>query len=166
MKVLFFREGKHLSKKKKIFILVSMVVLLVVTGYLNIALNKSESELEASSTTANFFTSCRADKISSRNYQLEIYDSIIATSTDATEIESAKSEKKSIAARVEQELVLENKIQASGYEDVIVTFSNNNVNVFVKATNGLQSDEVAKILAILVDELKVEAKNVKVTPVA
>ncbi len=155
-----------MSKKKKIFILVSMVVLLVVTGYLNIALNKSESQLETSSTNANFFTSCRADKISSRNYQLEIYDSIIATSTDASEIESAKTEKKNIASRVEQELVLENKIQASGYEDVIVTFSNDNVNVFVKATNGLASDEVAKILAILVDELKVEAKNVKVTPVA
>lgn len=155
-----------MSKKKKIFILVSMVVLLVVTGYLNIALNKSESQLETSSTNANFFTSCRADKISSRNYQLEIYDSIIATSTDASEIESAKTEKKNIASKVEQELVLENKIQASGYEDVIVTFSNDNVNVFVKATNGLASDEVAKILAILVDELKVEAKNVKVTPVA
>lgn len=155
-----------MSKKKKIFILVSMVVLLVVTGYLNIALNKSDSQLETSSTNANFFTSCRADKISSRNYQLEIYDSIIATSTDASEIESAKTEKKNIASKVEQELVLENKIQASGYEDVIVTFSNNNVNVFVKATNGLASDEVAKILAILVDELKVEAKNVKVTPVA
>lgn len=166
MKIVFFREGKHMSKKKKIFILVSMVVLLVVTGYLNIALNKSDSQLETSSTNANFFTSCRADKISSRNYQLEIYDSIIATSTDASEIESAKTEKKNIASKVEQELVLENKIQASGYEDVIVTFSNNNVNVFVKATNGLASDEVAKILAILVDELKVEAKNVKVTPVA
>lgn len=166
MKIVFFREGKHMSKKKKIFILVSMVVLLVVTGYLNIALNKSDSQLETSSTNVNFFTSCRADKISSRNYQLEIYDSIIATSTDASEIESAKTEKKNIASKVEQELVLENKIQASSYEDVIVTFSNNNVNVFVKATNGLASDEVAKILAILVDELKVEAKNVKVTPVA
>ena len=64
MKILFFREGKHMSKKKKIFILISMVALLLVTGYLNIALNKKDSDLEASSSTANFFTSCRADKIS------------------------------------------------------------------------------------------------------
>ncbi len=166
MKILFFREGKHMSKKKKIFILVSMVALLLVTGYLNIALNKKDSDLEASSSTANFFTSCRADKISSRNYQLEIYDTIIATSSDAKEIESAKTERKNIAAKMEQELVLENKIAATGYEDVIVTFASDNVNVFVKAVNGLGSDEVAKILAILVDELDVKATNVKVTPVA
>lgn len=166
MKILFFREGKRMSKKKKIFILLSMVALLLVTGYLNVALNKSESDLETGTTTANFFTSCRADKISSRNYQLEIYDSIIATSTDATEIASAKAERNNIASKMEQELILENKIQATGYEDVIVTFASDNVNVFVKATNGLASDEVAKILAILVDELNVKATNVKVTPVA
>ena len=31
---------------------------------------------------------------------------------------------------MEQELVLENKIAATGYEDVIVTFASDNVNVF------------------------------------
>lgn len=167
MKILFFREGKPmLSKKKKIFILVSMVLLLLVTGYLNVALNKKDSNLQASTTTANFFTSCRADKISSRNYQLEIYDNIISTSSDATEIEDAKNSKKDIAAKVEKELILETKISASGYDDVIVTFANENVNVFVKATNGLTSNEVAKILSILTSELNVKATNVKVTPIA
>ena len=67
---------------------------------------------------------------------------------------------------MEQELVLENKIAATGYDDVIVTFASDNVNVFVKTANGLASDEVARILAILVDELHVKATNVKVTPVA
>ena len=155
-----------LSKKKKIFILVSMVMLLLVTGYLNVALNKKDSELQASSVTANFFTSCRADKISSRNYQLEIYDSIIATSTDESEIADAKKQKQNIAAKVESELSLETKISAAGYDDVIVTFANDNVNVFVKATNGLTSNEVAKILNILTKELSIKATHVKITPVA
>jgi len=166
MKILFFKEGKVMSKKKKIFILVSMVLLLLVTGYLNVALNKRDSDLQTSTTTANFFASCRADKIASRNYQLEIYDSIIANATDEAEINEAKEEKKNIAAKIESELVLETKIAASGYDDVIVTFANDNVNVFVKSPKGLTSSEVAKILSILVGELDVKATNVRVTPVA
>ncbi len=153
-----------MSKKKKIFILVSMV-LLVVTGYLNVALNKSESELETTTTSANFFTSCRADKLASRNYQIELYDSIIATSTDADEIAAAKAQKAEIASKMESELVLEGLIAATGYEDVIVTSSDDSMNVFVKTSNGLTSDEVAKILAILTTETDVLATNVKIIPV-
>lgn len=167
MKILFFREGRFmLSKKKKIFILVSMVVLLVVTGYLNIALNKSESTLNVSQTTsANFFTSCREDKLASRNYQIEIYDSIIATSSDATEVANAKAEKAKIASKMESELALEGLIAATGYEDVIVTSNDDNMNVFVKTSAGLDSNEVAKILSILTREAKVLATNVKIIPV-
>ena len=154
-----------LSKRKKIFILVSMVLLLLVTGYLNVALNNNDKELQTTNTTANFFTTCRADKISSRNYQLEIYDSIISASADASEIQNAKDMKAEIASKVETEMILEGKIQASGYDDVIVTCSGENVNVFVKTANGLTSSEVAKILSILVSELDVKAANVKITPV-
>ena len=166
MKILFFKEGKLMSKKKKIFILVSMVLLLVVTGYLNVALNKKGSELATTTTSANFFESCRADKIASRNYQLEIYDSIIAASADADEIAAAKAEKAAIAAKMEKELVLEGLIAATGYEDVIVTASEDNMNVYVKTATGLNADQVASILSILVREAKVLATNVRVIPVA
>ena len=166
MKILFFKEGgKVLSKKKKIFVLVSMVLLLVVTGYLNVALNKTDGEIETATTTANFFTSCRADKLASRNYQIEIYNSIIASSTDAAEVAAAKVEKAKIASKMESELVLEGLIAATGYEDVIVTSTDDNMNVFVKTSAGLTSNEVAKILSILVDETNVLATNVKIIPV-
>jgi len=166
MKILFFKEGnKMLSKKKKIFVLVAMVVLLVVTGYLNVKLNTNESVLETTTTSANFFTTCRADKIASRNYQLELYDSIIKTSTDANEVEDAKRERAKIASRVESELVLEGLISASGYEDVIVTTTDDSTNVFVKTSAGLNSDEVASILSILTTETGVLASNVKIIPV-
>ena len=144
MKIFYFKERNRMGKKKKIFVLVSMIVLLVVTGYLNVAFNKTDSVLETTTTSANFFTSCRADKIASRNYQLELYDSIIATSLDEQEIETAKKERAKIAARVESELVLEGLIAASGYEDVIVTTTEDSTNVFVKTSAGLNSDEVAK----------------------
>ena len=154
-----------LSKKKKIFILISMVVLLVVTGYLNVALNKNESNLETATTSANFFTSCRADKLASRNYQLELCDSIIKTSTDQKEIASAKAQRAEIASRMESELVLGGLIAATGYEDVIVTTTTDSTNVFVKTSAGLTSDEVASILSILTSETNVLASNVKIIPV-
>ena len=165
MKILFFKEGKMLSKKKKIFILVSMVLLLVVTGYLNVALNKNDSELDVTTSSANFFTSCREDKLATRNYQIEIYDSIIASSSDASEVENAKAEKAKIAANMEKELTLESLIAATGYEDVIVTNADDNMNVFVKTSMGLNANEVAKILSILTRETKVLATNVKIIPV-
>ena len=44
MKILFFKEGRKMfSKRKKIFVLVSMVLLLVVTGFLNVYFNKTDS---------------------------------------------------------------------------------------------------------------------------
>ena len=155
-----------MSKKKKIFILVSMVLLLVVTGYLNVALNNKNSDLAATTTSANFFESCRADKIASRNYQLEIYDSIIAASTDPDEIADAKAQKAAIAAKMEKELVLEGLIAATGFEDVIVTDSGENLNVYVKTSVGLTSNEGASILSILVREAKVLATQVRVIPIA
>ena len=166
MKIFYFKEGKSmLSKKKKIFVLVGMVLLLVVTGYLNIVFNKTDSEL-TTSTTANFFTTSRADKVSARNYQLEIYDTIIQTSSDATEVANAKAEKNKIAAKIETESLLETMIAATGYDDVIVTNVDDGYNVFVKSVAGITVDEVAKILSILVEETGASPLNIKVTSVA
>lgn len=167
MKILYFKEGAGmLSKKKKIFILLSMVVLLVVTGYLNIALSSTASSPinQTTTTSANFFTSCRADKISTRNLQMEYLNSIIETTTDETQKIEANAKKMEISKRIEYESTLESLIIASGFEDVIVTESDNTISVMVKS-NGLTSDEVARILAIIVDEAKVDATNVRVIPV-
>lgn len=167
MKILYFREGAGmLSKKKKIFILLSMVVLLVVTGYLNLALSSNTNDIinQTTTTSANFFTSCRADKISQRNLQIEYLNSIINTTTDDAQRLEANAKKLEISNRIEYETTLEGLIMASGFEDVIVTESDSTISVMVKS-NGLTSDEVAKILAIIVDETKVDATNVRVIPV-
>ena len=155
-----------LTKKKKIFIVLSMVVLLVVTGYLNISLSESSSNslTETATTTANFFTSCREDKLSTRNLQIEYLNSIIESSTDSVQIKEANAKKLEISNRIEYETTLEGLIMASGFEDVIVTESDSSISVMVKS-NGLTSAEVAKILAIIVDETGVEATNVRVIPV-
>ncbi|MBE5755509.1 MAG: SpoIIIAH-like family protein [Clostridiales bacterium] len=166
MKIFYFKEDNSvLTKKKKIFIIFGMVALLVVTGCLNLFLNKEEIELQqTTSSQMSLLTSYRASKLETRNSMLEIYDSIIATSTDKEQIIETNALISDLAGRMEQETVLEGMIMASGYEDVVVTNSDDNYTVMVKS-NGLTSDDVAKILGILVKETGVSATNVKISSV-
>ena len=165
MKIFGFIGGKEMSKKKKIFVLVAMVLLLVVTGYLNIALNKTESNVTASTTvSASFLTTYRNNKLATRTSMLEYYDSIIASATTQSQIEEANNLKIDLAKRMEQETILESMVMATGYEDAVVTIADENTTVMVKA-DGLNSDDVSKILTILVGETSVDPTNVKVMSV-
>lgn len=155
-----------LSKKKKVFILCGMVALLVVTGCLNMFLSKKDSENvpTANYNSTSLLSSYRASKLETRNSMLELYDSIIETSTDKQQITETNAKISELASRMESETVLEGMIMASGYEDVVVTNKDDSYTVMVK-TNNLTSDDVAKILGILVKETGVSATNVKVLSV-
>ena len=166
MKILFFKEGDRvLTKRKKIFIICGMFVLLLVTGGLNLYLNNSTEDLQTTTTSQmSLLTSYRASKMETRNSMLEMYDSIISTSKDTDQILETNAKISDLAGRIETETVLEGMIMASGYEDVVVTNVDDSYTVMVKS-NGLTSDDVAKILSILVKETGVSATNVKISSV-
>ena len=165
MKILFFKEGsKVLTKKKKIFIICGMLVLLLVTGGLNLYLNSSTEDIQTTSSQVSLLTSYRASKLETRNSMLEMYDSIISTSKDADQILETNAKISDLAGRIEKETVLEGMIMASGFEDAVVTNVDDSYTVMVKS-NGLTSDDVAKILSILVKETGVSATNVKISSV-
>ena len=166
MKIVYFREvGKMLTKKKKVFILLGMVALLVVTGCLNLFLSKGTEEVPTSSyESASFLTSYRASKLETRQTMMEYYDSIIASSTDAEQITETNALISDLASRMEKETVLEGMIMASGYSDAVVTNSDDSYTVMVKSDN-FTLDDAAKILSILVKETGVSATNVKISSV-
>ena len=165
MKILFFKEGsKVLTKKKKIFIICGMLVLLLVTGGLNLYLNKPAEDIQTTSSHVSLLTSYRASKMETRNSMLEMYDSIISTSKDTDQIIETNAKISELASRMDSETVLEGMIMASGFEDVVVTNVDDSYTVMVKS-NGLTSDDVAKILGILVKETGVSATNVKISSV-
>ena len=154
-----------MSKKKKFFILFGMVALLVITGCLNMALTKNDEVVEQTNfTSTSLLTSYRISKMETRNSMMEMYDSIIASSTDAEQIVSTNALIADLASRMESETVLEGMIMASGYEDVVVTNTDGAYTVMVKS-DGLTADDVAKILGILVKETGVSATNVKISSV-
>lgn len=155
-----------LKKRTKIFILVGMILLLGVTGYLNIALNNNvQTGGQGSVSAANYFATYREDRQSTRDQELLYYDAIIANESSSAEAKSAAEAKKlDIVKQMESELVLEGLIKAKGFEDVIVTNSATKINIIVKSSN-LQSAQVAQIVSIVKEQTQKSLDNIVILPV-
>ena len=157
-----------LSKKKKIFILVGMVALLVLTGCLNIFLNNGTKKVEGSGdgvTYQNLFATYRTDRQATRDQTILYLDAIIANEASSQEaIASAEASKLEIMRNMELELVLEGLIKSLGFEDAFVTNSTENINVIVKQ-EVLSDDEANSILDVIVRETEKDATNVIIIPV-
>lgn len=159
---------KTLTKKKKIIILSVMIALLLVTGYVNVALNSSLSsgvtETNAVATTANFYANYRTERESTRTQEIQFYDSIIASATSSEDAkEEAEQNKIMLISQMEKELVTEGIIRGKGFEDAIVTTSSSNVNVFVKCSE-LKPNEVAQISSVVTQQLGVEIDKIIIIP--
>ncbi len=154
-----------MKKRTKIIILSAMILLLGVTAYLNIALNNSINNSDPVTETANYFQTYRTDRESMRDQEMLYYDSIIASDTSTEEaISNAEEARLSLVAQMEKELVVEGLIKAKGFEDCVITISDNNVNAVVKCSS-LTSDQVAQIVSIIQTELKTNFANIKIIPV-
>lgn len=154
-----------MKKRTKIIILSAMILLLGVTAYLNIALNNSINNSDPVTETANYFQTYRTDRESMRDQEMLYYDSIIASDTSTEEaISNAEEARLSLVAQMEKELVVEGLIKAKGFEDCVITISDNNVNAVVKCAS-LTSDQVAQIVSIIQTELKTNIANIKIIPV-
>ncbi len=157
-----------LKKKTKVIILVAMVLLLGVTGYLNIALNNSVTQTSTNViTTANYFATYREDRQATRDQELLYYDAIITNASSSAEaIAEAEAKKLAIVAQMETELVMEGLIKAKGFEDCIVTNTNPNVKIVVKCAEAtLTSSEVAQIVSIVKEQTNAGIDNIQITPV-
>ena len=155
-----------LSKKKKIIILAVMVALLVVTGYLNIALNNNVSVTQTSSSAVDFYAGYRADRQSSRETALMYYDSIIASADSSADAKTVASQKRQeLIDAMEKELIIEGLIKGAGFEDVVLTTTTENINVVVKSSE-LSSSDVAKIANIVQQQTQKSLDNIKIIPAA
>ena len=64
---------------------------------------------------------------------------------------------------IERELVLEGLIKAQGFEDSVVTMSEDNINVVVSESE-LTSEQVSAILSVILQETEYNATQVVVVP--
>ncbi len=155
-----------MKKRTKIIIIAVMVLLLGVTGYLNVMLNKSVSNNNnETTTTSSYFQTYRNDRESTRDQEMLYYDAIISSESSSEEaIKNAETAKLALIDQMEQELVVEGLIKSKGFADCVVTISDSNVNAVVKAAE-LTSSEVAQIVSVIQTELSVGIENIKIIPV-
>ena len=154
-----------MKKKTKIFILVAMVLLLGVTGYLNIVLNNSTSPTEPTvTTTASYFELYRTDRETTRDQELLYYQAIIDSAASEEAVANAQAAIDELMIKMEKELIVENTIKGYGFSDCIVTSANENVNVIVEVES-LTTTEVAQIVSVIQDTLHAKLKNIKIIPV-
>ena len=158
-----------MTKKKKIIVLVSMVALLVLTGFLNLTLNKqavsTTSTEESSTLTQSFFESYRVDRNTSREQQVLYYQAVLESENSTDEAkQEAEMGLSQLVAKQEQELVLEGYILAKGFNDAVVSFTDNYVNVMVKSSE-LNEAQVAQIVEVVQEQTAKSIDNIKIIPV-
>lgn len=157
-----------LKKKTKIIILSAMVVLLGLTGYLNIALNNQSINTSATTSTTtsyNYFDSYRTDRSATRDQEILYYTAIIEDENTTSEAKTEAQDKKlALISEMENELALEYLIKGLGFSDAIVTTSPSYINVIVKSSE-LTSSEVAKIVTVITEQTTYDLTAIKVIPV-
>lgn len=150
-----------MKKRTKIIILTLMIVLLGVTGYLNIVLNNSITEPTTTTTTSTFVT-YRNDRETSRDRQMLYLDAIINNENSTEEAKKkAEEEKLSLIAKMEDELNVEGIIKNLGFNDCIISIGEK-INVVVDGE--LTAQEVAQIKVNVMEQLSVPATKIVVIP--
>ncbi len=154
------------SKRKKIIILSIMAVLLVATGVLNVVLNNASGTVNTSTTltSANFFSTYRMDRQTTRDQEILYLDAIITSTASSEEaVKNAQEKKEQLIDKMDQELVCEGLIKARGFEDCIVSSTSSSINVVVKASD-LSSSQVVQIVSVVRDVCSASEDVIKIIP--
>jgi stage III sporulation protein AH len=157
-----------MTKKKKIIIMSTLVLLLAVTAVLNVLLvsNKTGASADVVST-ANYFSSYRSERTTTRSEELLQLDSVISLYDEGSEkYTEAVNLKMQIVQIMEDELVLETMIKSLGFADAVVSIGmdSENVNVFINSDE-LNMDTALSIYNLLRNEAGVSPTNIIIMPV-
>ena len=158
-----------MSNKKKIILMSSLVLLLAVTAVFNFVFANSSAaaSLDSGITAANYFTTYRSERTTTRNEEIVQLDSVIALYEEGDEkYEAATAMKMELVAAMEKELVLENMVKSLGFSDAVVAVSSDsdNVNVFINSAE-LNYDTALSIYSMMKNETGIVAGNVIIMPV-
>ena len=157
-----------MSKTKKIIVMSSLVLLLAVTAVLNVLLAKNRTANgDAAIATANYFSTYRSERTTTRSEELLQIDSVIALYDEGSEkYTEAVNLKMKIVEIMEKELVLETMIKSKGFSDAVVSIGvdSDNVNVFINSSE-LDMQTALSIYNCLKEEAGVNPLNIIIMPV-
>ncbi len=158
-----------MTNKKKIIIMSSLVLLLVVTAIFNFIFANAATTASADGgiTTANYFTTYRSERTTTRNEEIIQLDSVIALYEAGDEkYEEATEMKMDLVSAMEKELILETMVKSLGFSDAVVAVStdSDNVNVFINSAE-LNYDTALSIYNMMKNETGIVAGNIIIMPV-
>ena len=155
-----------MSNTKKIALMSTLVLLLAVTAICNFVLAGTQTQKVNADVQANYFTTYRADRNSTRSEEFVQLDSVIsAYATDSEEYAAAVERKQELVEMMEDELVMESIIKAMGFSDAAVAIGDSdNINIFVNSSE-LTSEMVTKIFYALEVEHQIRDGNIIIMPV-
>jgi len=144
-----------MSKKKKIVIMSSLVLLLAITAILNVlfATGTFASGDEAVSV-ANYFTTFRSERTTTRSEEIVQIDQVLA-------LYEKDSDKYNEAVSMKMKIV-----ESRGFSDAVVSIGMNsdNVNVFINSSE-LNYNTALSIYKMLKDEVGVNPGSIIILPV-
>ena len=159
-----------MSKTKKIIIMSGLVLLLAVTAVFNFVLAGTlpgNADTDGV-TAANYFSTYRTERTTTRNEELLQLDSILQDAEAGSDAyEEAMALKLEIVSIMERELLLETYIKSLGYQDAVVSIGmdSDNVNVIVQTDELTQVDAI-RIYSIVNSEIATPSENVKIIPIS
>ncbi len=157
-----------MSNTKKIALMSTLVVLLAATAIFNFVLagTGGKSVQSGASVEANYFTTYRTERNTTRSEEFVQLDSVIsAYETGSDEYTAAVARKQELVELMEDELVMESVIKALGFSDACVSIGeNDNINVFINSSE-LTAETVTRVFYALEVELGIRNGNVIIMPV-
>ena len=158
------------TKKKKIIVIVSMLVLLFVTGFLNVMLNNSTEDVSSNLdnqtySSYSFFTTCRADRTNTRNESIDYYKEILNNESSSLEAKAnAETQIAMLTENMKMEVTMEGLIMAKGFSEALVNYSSTYINVLVQSKE-LTESEVAQIVDVIQSQVERDIDYIKIIPV-
>lgn len=130
--------------------------------------NNSEDTAQTVETTSgsdNYFEQARLNKEASRSKSLEILNNTAENESFDAEIRQKAGDKiLAVANNVQKESEIESIAQSKGYSEICVYVDDSEANVMVRK-DGFCDEDVVKLTAIVTEQLKISARNVKIVEV-
>lgn len=169
-----------LRRRQLVFVL--MVALVLSAGYVNYRYQNAEEKqvygvLSASESVrrigetrlvsaeqTDYFSEARLAKTKARDERLELIEEVLENGSDE-EKKQAQQQKLELGQNIERETVLETVLNAKGFENILVTITDQGVTVSVQTEDGIKSADSAKITEAVVLELGTSPENIKIIEV-
>ena len=135
------------------------------TGTENADDNKAEESRETISGEENYFEQARLNRETSRSKSLEILNQTAENTSFDEDIRKKAGDKiLDVANNVQKEAEIEDIAASKGYNEICVYVDDSDVNVMVRKED-FGNDDVIRLTAIVTEQLKISAQNVKIVEV-